>query len=53
MASPFVEIEVDNRVVKVTNPDRVYFPESGEAATIPGARTVARSPPRARTRMAR
>jgi DNA ligase D len=29
MASPFVEIEVDNRVVKVTNPDRVYFPESG------------------------
>ena len=29
MASPFIEIEVDNRVVKVTNPDRVYFPESG------------------------
>ncbi len=29
MASPFVEIEVDNRVVKVTNPDRVYFPEIG------------------------
>ena len=29
MASPFVEIEVDDRVVKVTNPDRVYFPESG------------------------
>src|SRR3954464_6653916 len=29
MASPFVEIEVDNRVVKVTNPDRVYFPASG------------------------
>src|SRR6187402_809644 len=29
MASPFTEIEVDNRVVKVTNPDRVYFPESG------------------------
>jgi DNA ligase D len=28
MASPFVEIEVDNRVVKVTNPDRVYFPQS-------------------------
>ena len=26
---PFVEIEVDDRVVKVTNPDRVYFPESG------------------------
>jgi DNA ligase D len=27
--SPAVEIEVDNRVVRVTNPDRVYFPESG------------------------
>ncbi|HEU4567538.1 MAG TPA: non-homologous end-joining DNA ligase [Marmoricola sp.] len=25
-----VEIEVDNRVVKVTNPDRVYFPARGE-----------------------
>ena len=24
-----IEIEVDNRVVRVTNPDRVYFPESG------------------------
>ena len=33
MASPFVEIEVDNRVVKVTNPDRVYFPaERGDQA---------------------
>lgn len=29
VASPFVEIEVESRVVKVTNPDRVYFPESG------------------------
>jgi DNA ligase D len=29
MASPFVEIEVDDRVVKVTNPDRVYFPMTG------------------------
>jgi DNA ligase D len=29
MASPFVEIEVDDRVVKVTNPERVYFPETG------------------------
>ena len=29
MASPFVEVEVDDRVVKVTNPDRVYFPVSG------------------------
>ena len=27
--SPATEIEVDNRVVRVTNPDRVYFPESG------------------------
>ena len=27
--SPSVEIEVDNRVVRVSNPDRVYFPESG------------------------
>ncbi|HET7350246.1 MAG TPA: non-homologous end-joining DNA ligase [Marmoricola sp.] len=25
-----VEVEVDDRVVKVTNPDRVYFPERGE-----------------------
>ena len=24
-----LEIEVDNRVIRVTNPDRVYFPESG------------------------
>jgi DNA ligase D len=29
MASPFVEIEVDDRVVKVTNPERVYFPQTG------------------------
>jgi DNA ligase D len=29
MASPFVEIEVDDRVLKVTNPDRVYFPKLG------------------------
>ncbi|MEI2713297.1 MAG: non-homologous end-joining DNA ligase [Nocardioides sp.] len=29
MASPFTEIEVDSRVIKVTNPDRVYFPETG------------------------
>ena len=27
--SPSVEIEVDNRVVRVSNPDRVYFPDSG------------------------
>ena len=26
---PAVEIEVDDRVVRITNPDRVYFPESG------------------------
>jgi DNA ligase D len=30
MASPFVEIEVGGRVVKLTNPDRVYFPARGE-----------------------
>jgi DNA ligase D len=30
MASPFVEVEVGERVVKVSNPDRVYFPERGE-----------------------
>ncbi len=32
-ASPAVEIEVDNRVVRVSNPDRVYFPptESGQS----------------------
>ena len=29
MASPFTEIEVDDRVVKVTNPDREYFPALG------------------------
>ena len=26
---PAVEIEVDDRIVRVSNPDRVYFPESG------------------------
>ena len=30
MASPFVELQVDGRTVKVTNPDRVYFPARGE-----------------------
>ena len=35
MASPFIEVEVDDRVVKVTNPDRVYFPPAsrGSGAT--------------------
>src|ERR671919_3261041 len=28
MASPFVELEVGERVVKVTNPDKVLFPEA-------------------------
>jgi len=28
--SPFVELEVGGRVVKLTNPDRVYFPARGE-----------------------
>src|SRR3954471_20511741 len=27
--SPSLEIEVDNRVVRVSNPERVYFPLSG------------------------
>src|SRR6478736_2812315 len=27
--SPAVEIEVDGRVVRVSNPDRVYFPATG------------------------
>src|SRR5580704_1017322 len=30
MASPFTELEVGSRTVKVTNPDRVYFPARGE-----------------------
>ncbi len=29
MASPAEEIEVDDKVVRVTNPDRVYFPARG------------------------
>jgi DNA ligase D len=29
MASPFVELEVGERTVKVTNPDKVLFPEAG------------------------
>jgi DNA ligase D len=30
MASPFVELEVEERVVKVTNPDKVLFPARAE-----------------------
>src|SRR5438477_8115391 len=30
MATPFVEIEVDGRDVKVTNPDKVFFSARGE-----------------------
>ena len=30
MASPFIELEVGGRVVKVTNPGKVYFPARGE-----------------------
>jgi DNA ligase D len=30
MASPFVELEVGERVVRVTNPDKVYFRTRGE-----------------------
>ena len=29
MASPFIEIPVGDRLVKVTNPDKVYFPATG------------------------
>ena len=29
MASPFTELEVGHRTVKITNPDRVYFPATG------------------------
>jgi DNA ligase D len=29
MASPFTELEVGDRTVKLTNPDRVYFPATG------------------------
>ncbi|MEV6859531.1 non-homologous end-joining DNA ligase [Streptosporangium subroseum] len=29
MASPYIEFAVGDRVVKVTNPDKVYFPEIG------------------------
>src|SRR2546423_8303902 len=30
MPSPFVELELGSRTVKVTNPDKVYFPARGE-----------------------
>ena len=30
MPSPFVELQVGGRLVKVTNPDKVYFPARGE-----------------------
>ena len=30
MASPAIELEIDNRVVRISNPDRVYFPLRGE-----------------------
>ncbi len=30
MPSPYVELEVGERVVRVTNPDKVYFPARGE-----------------------
>ena len=29
-SSPAIEVEVGERVVRVTNPDRIYFPERGE-----------------------
>src|SRR5947209_12525692 len=30
VASPFIELDVGGRTVKVTNPDKVYFPARGE-----------------------
>jgi DNA ligase D len=30
VASPFIELQVGERTVKVTNPDKVYFPARGE-----------------------
>jgi DNA ligase D len=30
MPSPFIELEIEGRTVKVTNPDKVFFPERGE-----------------------
>src|SRR5690606_36383107 len=30
MASPYIELEVGERTVKVTNPDKIYFPEIGD-----------------------
>ena len=30
MPSPFVELELGGRTVKVTNPEKVYFPARGE-----------------------
>jgi DNA ligase D len=30
MPSPFTELSVGDRVVKLTNPDRVYFPQTGQ-----------------------
>ncbi|MDH2424247.1 non-homologous end-joining DNA ligase [Sphaerisporangium sp. TRM90804] len=29
MPSPFIELEVGGRIVKVTNPDKIYFPDIG------------------------
>src|SRR6478735_7663980 len=29
-STPAVELEIDDKVVRVTNPDRVYFPARGE-----------------------
>ncbi|MDQ4105246.1 MAG: ATP-dependent DNA ligase, partial [Actinomycetota bacterium] len=29
-ASPAVELEVGDRIVRITNPERIYFPARGE-----------------------
>ena len=50
--SPSVEIEVDDRVVRVSNPDRVYFPETRRDQARPG-RVLPRRRPRHRQRALR
>ena len=36
-ASPFVELDVSGHTVKVTNPDKVFFPARGETEARPRA----------------
>ena len=50
MASPFTEVEVDDRVVKVTNPDRVYFPGVAARPSSTWSSTTSRSATASSTR---